>query len=277
MNLNEAVKLHDEDKLLGTFKISNEDYHAGPGISSTFLSNIQEYSVGHAKAWKEDNPVSDDMEFGSLVHMAVLEPELLGERYHVVPSTDKRTKEVQLIYSKAELEGWIPINQKTFDRVQAIRSALLSTNTGKALFSNGLAEQAYYTRDVNTGLLIKCKADYVNLKHKVLIDLKTIDKATIWNIKKKVREYGYRLQSKFYMDVINQAMKSQVVDSVVWAFVEKKAPHGIRFVEVKKEWLQEGFVMYTDALDRLHRAIQNNNYPLYEDKIIVIDEGVSNE
>lgn len=277
MNLSDALKLHDEDKLIGTFKISNEDYHKSPGISSTFLSDIMEYSVGHAKAWKEENKPSDSMLDGSLIHMAILEPEELLKHYHIVPSTDKRTKEGKVLWTKAELEGWTPITQGTFDKIQKIRDALLSSNTGRALFGEGIAEQAYFTRDVNTGLLIKCKADFINTKYKILVDIKTTADGRLWNIKKSVKNYGYKLQSKFYMDVINRTMGEGFVDSVVWVFIEKDSPHGIRFVEVKKEWLNEGFQMYTEALDRLHLAIQNNKFPMYEDKIIVIDEGVSNE
>jgi exodeoxyribonuclease VIII len=274
MNFDEALKLHDEDKLEGSFKIGNEDYHKAPGISSTFLSDIMEYSVGHAKAWK-DKPMEPTkaMAFGSLIHLAILEPELLAQKYHVVPSTDKRKKDVLLIYSKAELEGWTPITQETMDKVLAIRSALLSSNTGKALFGEGIAEQAFFTRDPDTGLLIKCKADFINTKHKILIDIKKTADGRLWNIKKSVQNYGYKLQASFYKDVINMTMGNNYIDSVVWVFIEEESPHGIRFVEVNKNDLQHGFDLYKEALTRLHNALQSGKFPLYEDKIVVIEDG----
>jgi hypothetical protein len=272
-NLEMLRKLFKDDKLQGQFDVSNDDYHAAPGISSTFLIDCAEYSVAHAKAWKENpQPASKAMQFGTLVHMAILEPDLLNQYYRVVPSTDMRTKEGKACVELARLEGVIAITQETLDKTKAIRQSLLSTQTGRSLFDGGYAEQSFFGTDPTTELLVKAKADYINPKYKLLLDIKKTSDGRLWNIKKSIYDYGYRIQAAFYPDVINLAMKQELVTDVIWVFIEESYPHGVRFIEVKKEWREIGAELYKNALQKYNQAIETGVFPGYEDQIISIDE-----
>lgn len=273
LSLEEMKKLHDEDKLKGSFDVSHSDYHAGPGMNSTFLINTMEYSIGHAKYWKE-NPEdpSKAMLEGTLFHTAILEPALIDKIYMVVPKIDKRRKEWPLLESKASLEGKIIVSKDAVDAAMLAGNAIRNSNTGRDLFKDIQVEQSYFWRDKDTQILCKAKADAINSKYKILIDLKKTADARLWSIKKSVMSYGYKLQASFYQHGINLAMDSQIIDSTVWVFIEPEAPHGIRFVEVKKEWIEEGKMLYMEALFRYKQSMETGNFPLYDDAIISIDE-----
>ena len=273
LKLEDLKKLHNEDKLLGQLDVDNEAYHAGPGISSTNLVDLSEYSLAHMKYWKE-NPIepSKAMKDGSLIHMAVLEPDLLNEHYKVVPTVDKRTKEGRAIWDKITSEGKEPITQDTMDKVNAVRQSLLSTNIGKQLFTGITAEQAFYWRDPDTDVLCKVKADAINFNLKILIDLKKTSDGRLFNIRNSIKNYGYRLQASYYLDGINQALKTKALDGAVWAFVEDSAPYGVRFIEVKQSYLDEGFNLYKEALIKYAQAMKTGEFNSYPDQILVLED-----
>ena len=104
------------------------------------------------------------------------------------------------------------------------------------------------------------------------LDVKKTADGRLWNIKKSVRDYGYKIQSAFYLDVINLAMKSTIVDAAVWVFIEESYPYGVRFVEVPESFRQQGFELYKKSLHDYSVAVQSGNFPGYSDQIISIDE-----
>src|SRR5258708_9414314 len=77
---------------LGVQKVSNADYHSGPGLSSSDLKKILK-SAAHFKASKENPEApSNEMLFGSLVDTMILEPELLDAEFAIGEFNIRRGK-----------------------------------------------------------------------------------------------------------------------------------------------------------------------------------------
>lgn len=67
------------------FGLDAETYHKAPGVSQSRLKEFDEFaSPLHYKA-RKPKTVTEDMEFGTIMHTAILEPEKLDKAFHVQP------------------------------------------------------------------------------------------------------------------------------------------------------------------------------------------------
>ena len=75
--------------------MSNEDYHAGPGVSGSFLANLLHYTPFKAKYMKENPPEKTEaLDFGSVFHTLTLEPDKFAKEFVVLPEGfTRRSKE----------------------------------------------------------------------------------------------------------------------------------------------------------------------------------------
>lgn len=281
MTKGQAEKLNEENKLEGMVEIDNEDYHRGPGISSSNLIDIEKFSVRHMKHWKE-NPEEPTkaMRDGTRLHTAVLEPHLFDQIYAVAPTLDKRFKENKELIKKFEDEnvGKIFITNAEYENTMRMRDAVMEHPVAKQFFDGAIIEKAFYWKDPDTGVLCKARPDIVNHRLGMLIDLKKTTDATEWNIRSSVKNFKYYMQAAFHKDGVNLCNKDQLVtihDSV-FVFVEDTAPYGVQVVAISLNDLQKGFDEYKDALTKYAEAVKTGKWPGYEQKILeltIFNEG----
>jgi len=71
-------------------ELSNDEYHGGPGVSSTTLKELISRSPAHCLAMMDGlrRKFSDAMSLGTVIHAAVLEPETFDSLYFVEPSRE---------------------------------------------------------------------------------------------------------------------------------------------------------------------------------------------
>lgn len=92
------------------FDISNEDYHAGPGISKSQLDDI---AISPAiYQWRRHAPVDAEktaaLDLGTALHCLLLEPDEFSKRFEIAPEVNRRTtagkeKEKSRILMKPQL------------------------------------------------------------------------------------------------------------------------------------------------------------------------------
>lgn len=269
----QAEKLNETDKLEGMIDISNEDYHKGPGISSSNLIDLLEYSPLHMKYYKE-NPTEPTpaMLYGSRVHTAVLEPELFEKEYVIKQKFDKRVKgnaEKEEEWLAANV-GRIGITQSDYDDTMRIRDVLLADPRIKAILDGALIEKAFYWTDPDTGVLCKARPDILSYDLGMIVDLKTIDNCAEWNIKTRIRYSKYYLQNMFHMDGVNivgEKLKLNPIKDGCFLFVEKEEPHGFKLRAITLDDLQVGFDEYKKALAIYAECVKTGVFPGYENKI----------
>lgn len=269
--LQDLIKLHDQDKLIGQFNCDNDAYHASPGYSASNLIDVLKYSEAHLKYFKE-NPETDNESFriGTMIHTAVLEPNDFDNIYAISPNLDKRTKGGKEMFAQFSLEneGKIIISQKDYDMAMGIQHSVWSTATAKVLLKDALIEQSFYWRDRDT--LCKARPDAINKELGVLIDLKTTTNCSEYNLRNSIKDYMYHVQSAFHMTGVNTVF-GDVVRDVVYIFVEKTPPYGVKFVTVSKEDLLIGCRSFDKALGRIVMANDTGIFPGYSEEIISLD------
>jgi hypothetical protein len=165
---------------------------------------------------------------GTLVHCALLEPAEFGQRYEVIPATDKRTKDYRDAAKRCETEGREPITELQRQQAFAQAAALAALPEVAELLRAGQPEVSAYWADPATGALCKCRPDWVSPvgygKGAVLLDVKTTGDASEDAFARSVHSFGYHTQADFYCT--GYALASGVqVHGMLFAVVESDYPH----------------------------------------------------
>jgi hypothetical protein len=249
--------------------LSNDDYHAGPGVSNSVLSSMAK-SPAHAYALhlapnrpkREPTPA---MLAGTLAHCAVLEPAELAARYACKPpGHDGRT---------AAGKAWaalIPRNVEIVDAAKletakSQRAAVLETPELCALFAVGEDEQSAYWIDEPTGLLCRCRPDWVHPLadgRVILVDLKTSADISPEGFAKSIWNFGYHRQVAWYSTGYERASGRQVA-AFVFAAVSNDYPFMACAYMLDDAAAQRGASECRALLDRYAECLRTDVWPGY--------------
>ena len=151
-------------------RLTNEAYHAGPGISKSGWTLISR-SLAHFKHYKKK--VTDAMILGAAVDMAVFEPELFQERYVIAPEGMPFNKKDGIAFKQqAEAQGKTALTFAKGGHIPGIVEAVRSDKDAARLLAHGMAQVSGYWRDPTWNFLAKCRCDWVT-DSQVIVDLKT--------------------------------------------------------------------------------------------------------
>lgn len=206
--------------------IPNDVYHAETGWwSSTQLKGLlPEY-------YKPVTGESDAMRFGTLVHTAVLEPDLLNGYVTLDAAEIGRKSDGTLAanpfmtnaWKKAaaevEADGRIPVAAADMELALRMRDAVAAHPTAAALLmsTDGASEESVFTVDDDA---VKHKARFDRRIPGAIVDLKTTStKPGAVALGRAVLDYGYDLSAAHYLEVA--ALAGLDVAAFAWVFVDK--------------------------------------------------------
>jgi len=225
-----------KNKEIGLRTLSNNDYHAAGGISSSNLGLLDESAL-HLKNKDLFKWSSPAFSFGSLVHALVLEPETVNDEFVVMPKFDGRTKagkEAKLAF-ELDAKGKEVVTQDDFIKAEKMAVNVLAIAGG--LFKNGNPEQSYFADD--DGLIIKCRPDYYIESAGVVVDLKTTADISEFGIRKSITNYHYHWSAAWYMRVLS--ILGLPAKKFVFVFVDKAAPHMVKIRELTPATLETAY------------------------------------
>ena len=229
----------------------NDLYHS----INDYYSSTRIKQILHNPYGLNFTTVSKELDFGSLVHMFILEPEKLEESFAVEP--EYQTKEQCGKTIKSQKEKFLADNVlKKIISVDEYRHAeYLSSNVldllGKKNITIQSAEKSYFTSKF--GINAKCRPDFIDRENKIVYDVKTtktdIDK---FQLSKTIFEYGYHISAAWYLDILEY-------ESFRLVFINKSNGSCSVF-EVGEISISEGREEYSKALE----IISNSNNRLIE-------------
>lgn len=246
--------------------ISNDDYHAREGLSSSQLKKILISPAHFAESVKE---TSDAMDFGTAVHMAILEPDLFEKTYIAdpLPNGDRRTKEGKARYDDLLSSGKKILKMSEMTDALRMRDRFHSHAVGKKLYDKSRRELSAFATDPETGVLIKSRADILHESDVMIIaDIKTCNDARPAAAANAIASYQYDLSAALYLDVFSEALKRPVV-TFLWVFIEKKPPYGIRTYLANQEVLHNGRRLYKKAINEYVVSRDFNHWPAYKEDV----------
>ena len=256
--------------------LSNEAYHAGPGLSHSGVKRLLRTPFHYWGAQHAGAPhatPTPQMLNGTLVHCALLEPAEFDARYIVGPDADKRTKEWREFARHVADSGATVIDKAQRERAFAQADALRTLPEVAELMAAGESEVSAYWTDPTTGVLCKCRPDHVTPvgdgRSVVLLDVKTAADASEEGFKKSASNYGYHTQADWYCT--GYALAAGVeVHGMVFAAVEPEYPHACAAYMLDDDSLMRARKRNTDALRTYARCAAAAEWPGYPRSIQVI-------
>lgn len=249
--------------------ISNDAYHGGPGISKSGLDLIARSPLHYwsryldpARTPTEPTPA---MRLGTAIHTAVLEPAEFARRHHVAPVCDRRTKDGKAAWEAAtmaaEAAGAELISAADAQVCTAIADIVRSHPTARKLFTTGQSEMSCYWTDAETGLLCKCRPDWLNLPF--IVDLKSTEDASADGFQRSAWNWRYWVQAAWYMDGVEQATGMRP-DAFVFGAFEKAPPYACAFYYADPVMLDMGRAEYRKLLRVLADCVAADRWPGYD-------------
>jgi PDDEXK-like domain of unknown function (DUF3799) len=234
------------DHPLGLVEMTNDAYHAGPGISKSHLDCIRSGSPKHywhryLNPEREPDVKTPDMIKGSAIHAAILQPDLAEKLVVIGLPHARRSKAEKEAWAEFELAnmGKFILKPEDYDEVMHVRDTIWSHPVAPGLLSRGKAEQSFFAvRDVPDGEggvlidhetgevireLVKCQTDFIRDDWDYIVDLKSTTDASPIGFAKSCANYRYPVQAAWYQDVLDAAYGRHPETWVVMA-LEKEAP-----------------------------------------------------
>lgn len=223
-----------------TNTISNEDYHAMPGVSSTALVFMEKSykAFDNRHLFPYDSPA---LVKGDLWHTAILEPHALGTRYMESPTVGLETKAAQA--AREENPG-VTIVEKG-----GLAEAESMGNKVRVIYGDILAgcqmETSIIVQDETYGIKRKCRPDAWDRAQGIVIDVKTTAEVSPQAFKRKVEQLKYHRQAAWYMDTMELAGVKPKIMALLVVPTNGTAPFGFYFSD---EMLQKGRDEYHELL-----------------------------
>lgn len=187
------------------YGISNENYHAGPGVSKSQLDDIADTPALYL--WRKNAPVdttkTKTLDLGTAFHCRVLEPEEFSNRFIVAPEFNRRTnagkEEEKAFLMKCASTGKTVITAEESRKIELMYQSVMALPLGQWLVeSAGHAESSIYWEDPETGILCRCRPDKIIPEFHWIMDVKTTE--DIQRFKTAYYDYRYHVQDAFYSD-----------------------------------------------------------------------------
>jgi hypothetical protein len=238
--------------------LSSHDYHAGPGISSSQLKKAASEIVDY---YFPKPYTSAAMDLGTAVHSAILEPDDFERRYIVRPKMDRRTKEGKAAYddflatygARIDAGEIIEIADDVREQACRIRDAVLNHPTAANLFVDGVAEDSFFWNDPETGMLCKCRPDWLR-NDGIEVSLKTARNASRREFNRDCVKYGYHLSTAFYRDGLDACGITTQPTVFVVVETDDPRPERVAVYTMCDYYIERGREMYRQGLDAIHRT-----------------------
>ena len=230
------------------------DYHADrASVSVSGLKLILKAPALYR--WRLDHPEHKDVfDFGTAAHAKVLG---VGAEVVVVDADTWQTKAAKEARETARAEGKVALLAKDAKRVDEMADVLSSHTTAMRLLSDGRPEVSAYAPDEPTGLLRRCRFDWLGAG--ILTDYKSCADASPDGFANAVARYGYDMQAAYYLDIARDL--GHPAEAFAFIAQEKEAPYLVEVYDLDAEFLARGRRRYRAGLERLRDCLATDMWP----------------
>lgn len=252
-------------------RISNAEYHNGPGASRSFLWDLISSTPYHA-LWRKQHrqPPTDAMILGSAFHALVLEPELFAQEY-VVTVASRRAAAGKEIHQQYADNGITALKQEQWDTVHRMRDAVMSHPIASLLLVGGSPELSLYQMHPVWGFPVKIRPDYL-LPDYTIVDLKSCQTAAIRPFRSHAYSMGYHMQAAMYPKLMEYAgLPVPKTGPFVFIACESVEPHCVAVYYADEDLLRDGLESYENACALYHQCITTDTWPAYPEEFLPLN------
>ena len=240
--------------------MSNEEYHGKTKYeSSTTVRKVLTSPKKYLYDKTAESVPTKAMEEGTAVHTYFLENELFKNRYCFKPKAfNGRTKEGK---QWIEEHGHLNILPAEWEENLIHMNHSFLDSPAKIIYDiKGLTELSYFSEDLG-GIRAKCRPDWISSDGHTVVDLKTTQDASPKGFQKSIANFGYHIQSSFYMRVLQNL--DIPVEEFIFIAIEKTAPFCVGVYRASTEMLEEGNKKVDEAINQILWCKENDSYPDY--------------
>jgi exodeoxyribonuclease VIII len=238
---------------------------------------------------------------GTAIHSAVLEPEKFAAEYVRAPSAFDLRDALQTLDdlkgaakahglkvsgTKADLKASlvaagapvifyedayaaavgdrIALSDQDFETATSIAASLRAHPSAKTLFRTGQAEQSFYWEDADTGILCRCRTDWLK-PGEAIVDVKSTIDASPGGFGRAVWNYRYWVSAAFYVDGVAAVTGQEL--PFIFAAWEKTPPYASGFYFAAPDMIAAGRAEYKRLLRVLRDCVVREKWPGYGDNI----------
>lgn len=255
--MNKSACDHPLGMVLG---LSNEEYHAGPGVSKSQLDQIAVSPATYI--WSKNAPVDEEkiksFDMGSAIHCLLLEPEEFEKRFIIAPEFNRRTNagkeaEAEFLASCAEL-GKTVMDAEEGRKLRLMRESVMAHPDARWLLEqDGYSEASFYWVDSETGELCRIRPDRHMSGHPIIIDVKSV--ADMGRFEQHVEEFRYHVQDSMYSEGFHRVTGER--PEFLFLAVSTSVNCGrypVRVRPLTDEWKEAGKDLFRRDLNTFHEC-----------------------
>ncbi|MDX7835529.1 PD-(D/E)XK nuclease-like domain-containing protein [Aeromonas caviae] len=248
------------------FGLSNEEYHAGPGVSKSQLDQIAESPATYI--WAKNAPVDEEklkaFDMGSAIHCLLLEPDEFKDRFIIAPPFNRRTNagkeaEAEFLANCAEL-GKTVMDAEEGRKLYLMRDSVMAHPDARWLLEQeGHSEASFYWIDPETQELCRIRPDRHLSNHPIMIDVKSVD--DMGRFERHVEDFRYHVQDAMYSEGFHRVMGEE--PEFVFLAVSTSVNCGrypVRVRPLTDDWKDAGKDLFRRDLHRFHDCRVNNDW-----------------
>lgn len=246
--------------------ISNEDYHAGPGVSKSQLDDIAINPAVYQ--WRKSAPVDEEklkaLDMGTALHCLLLEPEEFDNRFIKAPEFNRRTtqgKAGEAAFLKdCAGTGMTVMDFEQHRKLKIMQASAFAYPAAKYfLEAPGHCEASIFWDDEETGELCRIRPDRFLTGQPVIVDVKKV--ADMDRFARHVEEFRYHVQDAMYRDGFYQHFNEY--PQFVFIAVSETIDCGrypVRVFQLHAEDTAAGHDLYRRDLKTYHQCRASNSW-----------------
>lgn len=256
--------------------ITNEAYRASDGLSHSeakLLRNRTPYHVHMLRTHAGEAPprkASPQMLLGTATHCLVLEPSTFETRYCTDLDENRNSKAYREFARECASAGLSPISDDDRERVFGMRDSLLRNPQIADSLSEGRAEVSAWFTDPASGVLCKCRPDFVrptrNGSGALLVDLKTTSDASPDMFSRSIATFGYHTQADWYCHGYGLAANLEV-DGMLFIVVETEFPYACKAYTLDDASLEQAARLNARVRATYAQCMRSGIWPGYGDDV----------
>lgn len=250
-----------------------EIYHSSNAVSKSLLWEFHESATPRHFKNQKPKAATADMEFGTVAHCAILQPEKLHETYYLRP--DQYEAEVR---GKPTMKPWHggadwcknwlsahddrPVmTQEQLNKLPRIRERMLALPEFGAMLKAGQTEVSFFKRDEETGLMLKCRCDLIASTANGdtwIADPKKVQpgEAAEKVFSKACWNYGYHVQMSSYLSITGASR-------FIFVPFDDSEPFDAIQYDPDRDFFNEGYKEWRRLLLAYSKCLKEDNWPGY--------------
>lgn len=247
--------------------MSSAEYFAADGISKSGLDLIAR-SPAHFR-YAAPRVASRNMEIGTAIHTAILEPERFASEYMLLRDVEDRRasayKEAVKVHGSERV-----LTGPESDKVAGMQESVwLNTDAAKFLRdSRTRTELSIFTTDPVTGVAVKCRFDA--LLGVAGLDLKKTQDVRADVFMRSVWNYRYHVQAAFYADVFEWET-GESLDDFQFLAIEEEAPNASKLYRLPHDLIAYGRKLYRADLNTYAACLESGHWPAIDGSCEVLN------